>query len=119
NSDEIDQSVIEDMKQQFNASINNVTNSFRTPIFGVAKEDTINWVSTQPQRKDGEFQFLFDQTTRNILSSFNMSPDELPGFTHLSRGTNQQSLSESNNEYKLIAARDTGIRPLLLHFEAF
>lgn len=119
NSDEIDQAVIEDMKQQFNASINNVTNSFRTPIFGVAKEDTVNWVSTQPQRKDGEFQFLFDQTTRNILSAFNMSPDELPGFTHLSRGTNQQSLSEANNEYKLIAARDTGIRPLLLHFESF
>lgn len=119
NSDEIDQSVIEDMKQQFNASINNVTNSFRTPIFGVAKEDDVNWVPTQTQSKDGEFQFLFDQTTRNILSAFNMSPDELPGFTHLSRGTNQQSLSESNNEYKLIAARDTGIRPLLLQIESF
>jgi hypothetical protein len=118
-AEDIDQAAIEDMKQQFNASINNVTNSFRTPIFGVTPKDDVQWVSTQPQRKDGEFQFLFDQTTRNILSAFNMSPDELPGFTHLSRGTNQQSLSEANNEYKLIAARDTGIRPLLLQFEAF
>lgn len=119
NSDEIDQSTIEDVKQQFNSSINNVQNSFRTPIFGVAKEDAVQWVSTVAQQKDGEFQFLFDQTTRNILSAFNMSPDELPGFTHLSRGTNQQGLSESNNEYKLIAARDTGIRPLILKMQDF
>jgi len=119
NSDEIDQAIIEDMKQQFNASINNVTNSFRTPIFGVGKEDNVNWVSTQPTRKDGEFQFLFDQTTRNILSAFNISPDELPGFGHLTRGTGQQSLSESSNEYKLTAARDTGIRPLILKFQDF
>lgn len=119
NSDEIDQSVIEDIKQQYNASINNVTNSFRTPIFGVGKEDTVNWVSTTPTRKDGEFQFLFDQTTRNILSAFNISPDELPGFGHLSKGTNQQSLSESNNEYKLAAARDSGIRPLIMKIQDF
>lgn len=118
-SDEIDQGVIEDIKQQFNASINNVTNSFRTPIFGISQDDDVEWISTQAQRKDGEFQFLFDQTTRNILSAFNMSPDELPGFTHLSRGTNQQSLSEANNEYKLLAARDTGMRPLLLKIQDF
>jgi hypothetical protein len=48
-----------------------------------------------------------------------MSPDELPGYGHLSKGTNQQSLSEANNEYKLTAARDTGIRPLILKFEDF
>ena len=119
NSDEIDQAVVEDIKQQYNASINNVTNSFRTPIFGVGKEDQINWVSTQPQRKDGEFQFLFDQTTRNILSAFNISPDELPGFGHLSRGTNQQAMSEASNEWKLTAARDTGIRPLILKIQDF
>lgn len=119
NSDEIDQSVIEDIKQQFNASINNVTNSFRTPIFGVSKEDQVQWMQTTPNKKDGEFEFLFDQTTRNILAAFNMSPDELPGFTHLSKGTNQQGLAEANNEFKLIAARDTGIRPLILKIQDF
>lgn len=118
-SDEIDQSVIEDIKQQYNASINNVSNSFRTPIFGVAQADDVEWVSTTPQKKDGEFQFLYDQVTRNILSAFNMAPEELPGYGHLSRGTNQQSLSESNNEYKLLAARDTGIRPLILKIQDF
>lgn len=118
-SDEIDQSAIEDVKQQFNASINNVNNSFRMPIFGIGKEDNVEWVSTQPQRKDGEFQFLFEQVTRNILAAFNISPEEIPGYQHLSRGTSQQALSESNNEYKLIAARDTGLRPLILKIQDF
>jgi len=119
NSDEIDQSVIEDIKQTFNASVNNVTNSFRTPIFGVGKEDGVNWVPTTTNKKDGEFEFLFDQVTRNILSSFNMSPDELPGFNHLSRSTNEKSLSESSNEFRLTASRDTGIRPLILKMQDF
>ena len=118
-SDEIDQATIEGIKQQFNASINSVGNSFRTPIFGVSSEDNVEWVAMNQQKKDGEFQFLYDSIARNILSAFGMSPDELPGYGHLSKGTNQQSLSEANNEYKLTAARDTGIRPLILRFQDF
>lgn len=118
-SDEIDQVAIEDLKQQYMASINNVSNSFRTPIFGVTKDDDVTWVPTESNSKDGEFQFLYDQIARNILSSFNMSPDELPGYGHLSKATTGQSLSESNNEYKLSAARDTGLRPLVLRFQEF
>jgi len=118
-SDNIDENTIQDMKQQFQASINNVNNSFKIPIFGVSREDDVQWMSTMPNRKDGEFEYLFEQTTRNILAAFNMSPDELPGFAHLSRGANQQAMSESSSEYKLTAQRDSGIRPLILHFQNF
>jgi hypothetical protein len=118
-SDEVDLATIEGIKQQFNASINSVGNAFRTPVFGVGKDDSIQWLPMNGQKKDGEFQFLYDAVARNILSAFNISPDELPGYGHLSKGTNQQSLSESNNEYKLVAARDTGIRPLIAAFQDF
>jgi hypothetical protein len=118
-SDEVDQPVLEDFKQQFNATINNVNNSFKTPIFGISKDDTITWQSIDAPSKDGEFQFLYDQVSRNILSSFGMSPDELPGYGHLSKGTNNQSLSESNNEFKLTAARDMGLRPLITKMQTF
>lgn len=116
-SDEVDQATIEGMKQQFNASINSVGNSFRTPIFGVSSTDDVMWVPLSQQKKDGEFQFLYDAVSRNILSAFGMSPDELPGYGHLSKATAQQSLSESSNAYKLTAARDTGIRPLILKMQ--
>lgn len=118
-SNEIDQATIQKIRQDFMASINNVNNSFRAPVFGVNPEDEVNWLPMVSSAGDGEFQFLYDQVARNILSTFNISPDELPGYGHLSRGTNQQTLSESSNEFKLTAARDTGLRPLILKFQAF
>jgi len=118
-SDEADQAVIDQVKQEYMANINSVENAFRTPIFGVGQDDKVEWISTSPQKKDGEFEFLYEEVSRNILAAFNMSPDELPGYTHLSRGTNQKTLSESNNEFKLTAARDTGLRPLILKWQDF
>jgi len=118
-SEEIDQSTINSLKQEFMASINNVGNSFRVPVFGIGEKDNVNWLPMVSSSGDGEFQFLYDAVARNILSTFGMSPDELPGYGHLSRGTNQQTLSESSNEFKLVAARDTGLRPLVLRFQSF
>ena len=94
-SDEVDEQVINGIKIQFNAAINNVSNSFRTPIFGMGKEDTVQWLSMAGEgAQDRDFQFMYDQVARNILSAFSVSPDELPGYSHLSRGTNSQTLSE-------------------------
>lgn len=119
-SDEVDQQVLNDIKLQFNASINSVSNSFRTPIFGVGSADQVQWLSMSGEgAQDADFQFMYDQVARNILSAFSISPDELPGYGHLSKGTNSQTLSESNNEFKLTAARDTGLRPLILKFQTF
>lgn len=119
-SDEVDEQVLNGIKIQFNAAINSVSNSFRTPIFGMGKDDTVSWVPMAGEgAQDRDFQFMYDQVARNILSAFSISPDELPGYSHLSRGTNSQTLSESNNEFKLTAARDTGLRPLVLKFQTF
>jgi hypothetical protein len=102
------------------ASINNVNNSFRVPVFGIDVEDEIGWQPFEGQgQRDMEFEYLYDNNARAILSAFQISPDELPGYSHLSKGTNNQSLSESSNEYKMEAARDVGIRPLLLRFQDF
>ena len=43
-SDEVDQQTLDNMKLQFNASINSVSNSFRTPIFGIGTEDNVTWL---------------------------------------------------------------------------
>jgi hypothetical protein len=118
-SDEVDQQALDNMKLQFNASINSVSNSFRTPIFGIGSEDDVTWLPMTGEGLGDEFQFMYDQIARNILSAFGVSPDELPGYGHLSKGTNSQTLSESNNEFKLTAARDTGLRPLVLKFATF
>lgn len=118
-SDDVDDAVVARIRNQFNASINSVNNAWRMPVFGVGKQETIQWQPIDTGGRDMEFQYLSDNNARVILSAFQMSPEELPGYAHLSRGTNNQALSESNNEYKLEAARDVGIRPLLSHFQDF
>jgi hypothetical protein len=118
-SDDVDQTTLHQVKQQFNASINSVNNAWRMPVFSVGTKDDIEWQSIDNSSRDAEFQYLTDMNARVILSAFQMSPDELPGWAYLSRGTNNQSLSESNNEYRLEAARDQGIRPIMTQFEDF
>lgn len=118
-SDDVDERTLSQIKQQFNASINSVANAWRMPVFGVGQKDDIAWTPIDTGSRDMEFQYLSDTNARVILSAFQMSPEELPGYAHLSRGTNNQALSESNNEYKLEAHRDVGIRPLISNFEDF
>ncbi len=118
-SDDVDPSSLADLKQQFNAAINSVANAWKMPVLKVAVGDKIAWTPIDNSSRDMEFQYLSDSNTRSILSAFQMSPEEIPGYAHLSKGTNNQALSESNNEYKLEAARDVGIRPLLSHLQDF
>jgi hypothetical protein len=118
-SDDADEKVIQRIRQQFNASINSVQNAWRMPVFGVGGEDEIEWMPIDQGGRDMEFQYLMDMNARVIFSAFQMAPEEIPGWAYLSRGTNNQALSEGNNEYKLEAARDVGIRPLLAKFEDF
>ena len=82
-STEIDQSAVDNMKNEFFSSINGVNNAFRVPIFAIDPEDDVHWENMTSATGEGEYQFLYDQVARDILASFGMSPDELPGFGHL------------------------------------
>ena len=118
-SDDIDPSTLKKIQTQFTQSINSVNHSWRMPVFGVGTEDNIQWQPIDNSGRDKEFQFLSDDTARVVLGAFQMSPEELPGYAHLSRGSNSQTLSESDNEYKLTAARDVGLRPLISDIQDF
>lgn len=93
-SDDVDDNVLSAVRQQFNAQVNSVSNAWRMPVFGVGKDDQISWQPIDSGGRDMEFQYLADMNARVIMSAFLMSPDELPGWAYLSRGTNNQSLSE-------------------------
>lgn len=118
-SDNVDASTLADLKQQFVAAINSSANAWRMPVFKVGVNDTITWQPIDNSSRDMEFQYLADSNARTILAAFQMSPTEIPGYDHLSKGSNQQTLSESSNEWKLEAARDVGIRPLIGHLQDF
>lgn len=118
-SEDADENTVMQVRQQFMASINAVNNAWRMPVFACGPDDNITWQPIDQGQRDMEFQYLSDMNARALLSAFQMSPDELPGWAYLSKGTNNQALSESNNEYRLEAHRDLGIRPLIKQFEDF
>jgi hypothetical protein len=118
-SESVDEAAAQRIRLQFHQSINSVQNSWRMPVFGIGAEDELTWSSIDISGRDAEFQYLMDNNARVILSAFQMSPEELPGYAHLARGTNTQALSESDNEWKLTAARDVGLRPLLSDMQDF
>lgn len=118
-SADVDEGSVQRIRNQFHQSINSVQNSWRMPVFGIGPEDSLTWQPIDTAGKDAEFTYLSDSNARVILSAFQMSPEELPGYAHLARGTNSQALSESNNEYKLTAARDVGLRPLIADLQDF
>jgi hypothetical protein len=118
-SESVDEAAAQRIRLQFHQSINSVQNSWRMPVFGIGAEDELTWSSIDISGRDAEFQYLMDNNARVILSAFQMSPEELPGYAHLARGTNTQALSESDNEWKLTAARDVGLRPLLHDIQDF
>ena len=93
-SEDQNTTVINGIKQFFNASINSVNSAWRMPVFGCGQQDEISWQPIDNSSRDMEFQYLTDMNARIILSAFMMSPDELPGWSYLSKGTNSQSLAE-------------------------
>lgn len=118
-SDNIDETTVQKIRLQYHQSINSVANSWRMPVFGIGAEEKIDFKQIEVQGRDAEFQYLMDSNARVILSAFQMSPEELPGYAHLSRGTNTQALAEADNEWKLTAARDVGLRPLMCDIQDF
>lgn len=119
-SENLEESDVTSIKAQMVAHINSANAAHRMPVFGITPKDEINIVPMEGAgNRDMEFQYLADLNKRMIFAAYQMSPDEVAALSYLSRGTNSQSLSESNNEWKLVAARDTGLRPLLLSIEDF
>lgn len=118
-SDNLEPQDIEAIKNQMQAHINSVNSAWRMPVFGMGANDDVSVMPLEGGGRDMEFQYLADLNKRMIFAAFQMSPDEVAALSYLSRGTNSQSLAEANNEWKLIAARDTGLRPLLMMYEDF
>jgi intein/homing endonuclease len=82
-SNDVDVEVVQAVKQQFNASINGASNSWRMPVFGIGPEDELTWQPIDSGGRDMEFQFLADSNARTIMAAFQISPEEVPGYQHL------------------------------------
>jgi phage portal protein BeeE len=103
------------LQAQWNQQVAGPTSAWRTPILSGIQG--VQWVPLSPGNRDMEYSAYQDYLLRLICSCMGISAEEI-GFDYLSRGTDQKTLSESSNEWKLTAARDRGLKPLLTRIAA-
>jgi hypothetical protein len=118
-SEDVDDNITARIKQAFQASINSVNNSWRMPVFGIGKEDEVNWQPFDMQgQRDQEFQYLRHERPRDPLRV----PDEPRGASGLRSPVarhEQPGAVESQQRVQVAAHRDVGLRPLVAHFQDF
>lgn len=103
------------LQAQWTNQISGSQSAWRTPI--LAGIEGVQWENLSPGSRDMEYAAYQDHVIRTIHASFAIDPEET-GFGYLSKGVQQKSLSESNNEWKVTASRDRGLRPLLARIES-
>lgn len=103
------------LQTQWNNQITGSLNAWRTPI--LAGVNNVQWIPLTQSNRDMEYSAWQDYVLRVIFSTFQIDPEEV-GFGYLSKGTEQRSMGESSNEWKITASRDRGLRPILGRIEA-
>jgi len=103
------------LQAQWNNQITGPLNAWRTPI--LAGVNNVQWVPLTATNRDMEYAAWQDYVLRVIFATFQIDPEEV-GFGYLSKGTEQRSMGESSNEWKITASRDRGLRPLLGRIES-
>lgn len=91
-------------------------NSWRTPVLGGAGVKNVQWIPLVGSTRDMEYAAYQDHVLRTIHAAFAIDPEQT-GYGYLSRGTEQRSLAESSNEWKVSASRERGLRPILTRIE--
>jgi len=99
---------LEAFKRQWISNVTGAQNAWRTPIM---QSEEIQYLNMQGTNLDMEYSRWLDYLIRITCAVFLISPEEI-GFS-LSAGGMQQPMFETNNEWKIKASKDRGLRPLL------
>ena len=83
-------------------------NAWKTPIL---QSEEVQYLNMQANNLDMEYSRWLEYLIKIICAVYLIAPEEI-GF-YLSPGGMQQPAFESNNEWKLKASKDRGLRPLL------
>lgn len=103
------------LQSQWTQQTTGPLNSWRTPVLAGIKG--VQWVPLTAGNRDMEYAAYQDHVLRTIHGCFTIDPEET-GFGYLSKGTEQRSLGESSNEYKILASQSRGLRPILSRIES-
>lgn len=110
----VTQSQLIAFRRQFHNTIAGVQNSWRTPI--IAGMDDVQWVPMSGSAREMEYIAFNDHILRSLCAQFQIDPEEI-GLGYLSSPTGKIPMQQANNEYKIAASKERGLRPILMFFE--
>jgi hypothetical protein len=99
---------LEAFKRQWIANVAGAENAWKTPIL---QSEEVQYLNMQTSNLDMEYSRWLEYLIKLICAVFLIAPEEI-GF-YLSPGGMQQPNFDTNNEWKLKASKDRGLRPLL------
>ena len=99
-------------KQQWQAMVTGVYNSWRTPILESGKMDFIN---LQSNNRDMEYSAWNEYLIKLSCAIYSISPEEVGFNTSNGQGS---TVFESNNESRLAHSKDKGLIPLLKFYQS-
>lgn len=102
-----------EFRQQWNATIRGVQNSWKTPVL---EADKVDWIDLQRNNRDMEFTNWIEFLIKISCAIFTIDPSEV-NFP-LQGGANDNPLFEGNNESRIKHSRDKGLYPLLKFLQA-
>lgn len=103
------------LQSQWTQQTTGPLNAWRTPILAGIKG--VQWTPLVNGSRDMEYAAYQDHVLRTIHACFIIDPEQT-GFGYLSRGTEQRTMGESSNEYKILASQSKGLRPILARIES-
>lgn len=110
--DNISRGQLEAFKRQWFNQVVNTRNAFRPPIIGMAED--VKWVELAQSNKDMEFDNWMNYLIKITCAVYQIDPSEI-NFDITKNNTS--TLQEANNEERLKASKDKGLRPLLDYVE--
>jgi hypothetical protein len=109
--DNISPEQLEAFKRQWVANVAGAENAWKTPIL---QSEEIQYLNMQTSNLDMEYSRWLEYLIKIICAVYLIAPEEI-GF-YLSPGGMQQPGIDTNNEWKLKASKDRGLRPLLRYY---
>lgn len=103
---------LSEFKQMWYGTMRGVYNAWKTPII---EADKVDWVDLQKNNRDMEFVHWIEYLIKLACAIFVIDPAEV-NFP-LQGSSNESSLFQGNNEFKIKHSKDRGLKPILRHLQ--
>lgn len=103
----MNESALQQFKQQWQAMISGVMQSWKTPVV----EADVDWIDLQKSNRDMEFQSWLEYLIKVACAIYSIDPSEI-GWD-ISRGSGNSGLFEGSQADRLQHSKDKGLYPIL------